>query len=101
MSTASIEVTQTNVVSLSRGQKIVLDFDWSGNSVCGCGPDDAVPDIGDVRGWIEQPSGQAVRDLTPAELKALWNGAEGPVANAVYERIHEICQEGPAPDLDM
>lgn len=100
MNHASITVTQTDVIALSRGQRIVLDFDWSGNSVCGRGPDDETPDLGEIRGWIEQPSGQMVRDLTPAEVEVLTVDT-GPVAQAMLEHIHEICQEGPDPDLDL
>lgn len=97
-STISIEVASTDIVALTGGQFIVVDFDWSGNSVCGRGPDDEVPDINDVRAWIE--SGPArfigdktfVRDLTADEIERLTVDT-GPVAQAMYEAIHEACQE--------
>lgn len=75
------------------GWTMCFDFEWSGSSVSGRGPDDEVPDIGDVKGWLENSRGEFIRDFLPKELNQLWNGGEGPVADAVYERIHEICQE--------
>ena len=77
----------------------ILDFDWSGSSVCGRGPDDEVPDIGDIRGWIENAAGEHVRDLTDAEIETLTVDT-GPVADAMYEAVHEAYNEPAEPDWD-
>lgn len=77
---------------------VVLDIDWSGSSVCGRGPNDEVPDINDVKGWIEDEHGKFIRDLTKDELEAMNN--DDTIQGYVFEAIHEAYNEPSEPDYD-
>lgn len=88
----------TVTIKTKRGDNVlVFEVDWSGSSICGRGPDDEVPDIDNVRGWIESDSGEHIRDMTKDELERYGEDDEimGFALEAIHEQFNEPSYEEP------
>jgi len=92
MPTTTIKIDNSPLptgISLSRGQYVNLTFDYE------IAYKDEDPEVKNLRGFIVQPSGQVVRELTALDIQNL--EANPNVQSWMHERIHilETDDRGP------